>query len=99
MGEATHVEARETAAAREVRRVGGVGAGFMGSGIAESAARAGFEVVVHEPDERPLERSRTRISESVDRAAPPGRISAEDAAAPPQRVNWSTHPAQGAEGA
>jgi 3-hydroxybutyryl-CoA dehydrogenase len=97
MGEATHVEARETAAAREVRRVGVVGAGFMGSGIAESAARAGFDVVVHEPDERPLERSRTRISESVDRAARRGRISAEDAAALPERITWSTDRAEVAE--
>jgi 3-hydroxybutyryl-CoA dehydrogenase len=41
--------------------VGVVGAGFMGSGIAESAARGGFDVVVHEPEAAPLERSRDRI--------------------------------------
>ena len=34
--------------------VGAVGAGFMGSGIAESTARAGFYVVVHEPEAAPL---------------------------------------------
>jgi 3-hydroxybutyryl-CoA dehydrogenase len=90
MGEVTQVEAKETGATREVRRVGVVGAGFMGSGIAESAARAGFEVVVHEPDEPPLERSRIRIAASVDRAAGRGRISAEDAAALHERISWTT---------
>ena len=35
----------------EINSIGVVGAGFMGSGIAESAARAGLSVVVHEPTE------------------------------------------------
>ena len=48
--------------------VGVVGAGFMGSGIAESAARGGFHVVVHEPEAAPLERSRARIEASVAKA-------------------------------
>jgi 3-hydroxybutyryl-CoA dehydrogenase len=32
-----------------VREVGVAGAGFMGSGIAEAAARAGVRVTVYEP--------------------------------------------------
>ena len=38
--------------------VGVVGAGFMGSGIAESAARAGFDVVIYEPEQAPLDHGR-----------------------------------------
>src|SRR3954447_5112004 len=90
MGEATHAEASETGAETAVRRVGVVGAGFMGSGIAESAARAGFEVVVHEPDGPPLERPRRRIGESGGGAARRGRISPEDAAALAERIAWTT---------
>ena len=41
----------------DVERIGVVGAGFMGSGIAESAARAGVAVKVYEPDAAPLEHS------------------------------------------
>lgn len=41
--------------------VGVFGAGFMGSGIAESVARAGIDVLVHEPEQSVLERSRERI--------------------------------------
>jgi 3-hydroxybutyryl-CoA dehydrogenase len=38
-----------------IDRVGVVGAGFMGSGIAEAVARSGIDVVLHEPDRAPLE--------------------------------------------
>ena len=38
----------------DVREIGVVGAGFMGSGIAESAARAGLRVRVYEPSDAPL---------------------------------------------
>ena len=59
----------------EINSIGVVGAGFMGSGIAESAARAGVSVVVHEPTERALERSRERIAESVSRAVERSKLS------------------------
>ena len=41
----------------EIARIGVVGAGFMGSGIAESAASAGIDVTVFEPEQAPLDRS------------------------------------------
>lgn len=78
------------AGSREIRVVGVVGAGFMGSGIAESAARAGLEVVLHEPEAAPLERSRARIAESVDRAVRGGKLGGEDAAALQDRMTWTT---------
>ena len=46
----------------------------MGSGIAESAARAGLEVVVYEPERAPLERSRAAIAASVGRAVAAGKL-------------------------
>src|SRR5688500_15307050 len=73
----------------EIQVVGVVGAGFMGSGIAESAARAGLDVVVHEPDQAPLDRSRGRIEESVGRAVSRGKLSDDDAGALIGRVAWS----------
>jgi 3-hydroxybutyryl-CoA dehydrogenase len=72
------------------RIVGVVGAGFMGSGIAESAARAGWEVVLHEPDEAPLTRSRERIATSVERAVKAGKVDAGDAAALEARIGYTT---------
>ena len=76
----------------ELDAVGVVGAGFMGSGIAESAARAGLAVTLHEPDEAPLERSRGRIETSVARAVEGGKLSAEEASALVDRIGWTTDP-------
>ncbi|HYF24184.1 MAG TPA: 3-hydroxybutyryl-CoA dehydrogenase [Baekduia sp.] len=60
--------------------IGVVGAGFMGSGIAESAAAAGLHVIVHEPDQRPLDRSRQAIERSLAKAAARGKVTDPDAA-------------------
>ena len=47
-----------------VSTVAVVGAGFMGSGIAESAAAAGKHVLLYEPTHAPLERSRELLTAS-----------------------------------
>jgi 3-hydroxybutyryl-CoA dehydrogenase len=74
----------------EVQRVGVVGAGFMGSGIAESAARAGLTVVLHEPEAAPLDRSRDRIEQSLEKAVRGGKLDAPGAEALQSRLDWST---------
>jgi 3-hydroxybutyryl-CoA dehydrogenase len=76
--------------AEEINELGVVGAGFMGSGIAESAARAGVTVKLYEPDDGPLALSRSRIESSVARVVERGRLSEEDAAALVGRIAWST---------
>jgi 3-hydroxybutyryl-CoA dehydrogenase len=73
----------------EITQIGVVGAGFMGSGIAESAARAGVTVKLHEPAEGPLVRSRAAVAASVDRVVSRGRLSAEEAEALLGRIEWS----------
>lgn len=52
----------------EIRKVGVVGCGLMGSGIAEVAARSGFDVVVREIDDEALEAGRGRVEGSMKRA-------------------------------
>jgi 3-hydroxybutyryl-CoA dehydrogenase len=71
-------------------QVGVVGAGFMGSGIAESTARAGIPVVLYEPEEAPLARSRDRIDASLERAVAGGKLQAGDAAELRARISWTT---------
>jgi 3-hydroxybutyryl-CoA dehydrogenase len=78
--------------AAALEAVGVVGAGFMGSGIAESAARAGLAVTLHEPDEAPLERSRGRIDSSVSRAVERGKLTPDEAQALVGRISWTTDP-------
>jgi 3-hydroxybutyryl-CoA dehydrogenase len=59
--------------------IGVVGAGFMGSGIAEAAAGSGKHVLLYEPDQEPLERSRERMSESLSRAVAREKLTQEQA--------------------
>ena len=73
-----------------ISRVGVVGAGFMGSGIAESAASAGIDVTVFEPERAPLARSRERLAQSVGRAQSRGKLSAQDAEVLIGRVAYTT---------
>jgi 3-hydroxybutyryl-CoA dehydrogenase len=74
----------------DVSVVGVVGAGFMGSGIAESASAAGRRVVVFEPSEAPLEHSRQMLAAALERAVGRERISHEDADAQAARVTYTT---------
>jgi 3-hydroxybutyryl-CoA dehydrogenase len=62
----------------------------MGSGIAESAARAGVDVTLHEPEQEPLDRSKGRIEQSVARALKGGKLTDADAAQLMDRVAWTT---------
>jgi 3-hydroxybutyryl-CoA dehydrogenase len=59
--------------------VGVVGAGFMGSGIAQSAAAAGKHVMLYEPDEAPLQRSREQLAAGMSRSVASGRLGEQDA--------------------
>jgi 3-hydroxybutyryl-CoA dehydrogenase len=73
-----------------IDRLAVVGAGFMGSGIAESAAAAGVAVTVFEPDEAPLTRSRGRLAESLARAVERGKLSGEEVEALTRRIKYTT---------
>jgi 3-hydroxybutyryl-CoA dehydrogenase len=74
----------------DVAQIGVVGAGFMGSGIAESAARAGVAVKLYEPQAPPLERSRASIEASVARAVKRERLTADEGEALLGRIAWSS---------
>jgi 3-hydroxybutyryl-CoA dehydrogenase len=52
-----------------VERIGVVGAGTMGAGIAQLALEAGHEVVLHDVDETALDRGRDRIADGLGRRA------------------------------
>ncbi len=62
-----------------VERVGVVGAGLMGSGIAEVSARAGLDVVVAESSVEAAEGGYNRIKKSLDRASSSGKIEQSEA--------------------
>src|SRR6202022_2754320 len=57
-----------------------VGGGFMGAGIAESAAVAGAAVVVREVDDGAVEGARKRLAASLQRAVGGGKLSEQERA-------------------
>ena len=57
-----------------IERVGVIGGGLMGSGIAEVCARSGSEVVVHEIDAETAEAALGRIERSLSRAVERGKL-------------------------
>lgn len=73
-----------------VQRVGVVGCGLMGSGIAEVSARAGLDVVVREIDDEALAAGRARIEKSLARATERGKLSPEEAASTLSRLRFTT---------
>ncbi|HWH30645.1 MAG TPA: 3-hydroxybutyryl-CoA dehydrogenase [Mycobacteriales bacterium] len=76
--------------AREFNKVGVVGLGTMGAGIAEVLARSGIEVVGVEVDEAGVERARHHLQTSTERAARKGKLSEDEAAQVMQRVGVGT---------
>jgi 3-hydroxybutyryl-CoA dehydrogenase len=76
--------------AADIARIGIVGAGFMGSGIAESSARAGIDVTLYEPERAALERSEGTLETSVARAVKRGKLDEAQAEALMERISFTT---------
>ena len=74
----------------DIARVGVVGCGLMGSGIAEVFARAGLDVKVSEANGEALEIGRTRLTGSLDTAVRRGKLDAEDRDAALARISFTT---------
>lgn len=73
-----------------IEKVGVVGCGLMGSGIAEVAATRGFTVMVREVDDESLEAGRKRIQKSLDRAVSKEKLSQDERDAALARFTFTT---------
>lgn len=73
-----------------ITRVGVVGFGLMGSGIAQVCAQAGYEVVVREVEEKLLDSGFTRVESSLGKLVERQKISDSDAAATRARLRGTT---------
>ncbi|OUS93324.1 3-hydroxyacyl-CoA dehydrogenase family protein [Rhodococcus sp. NCIMB 12038] len=70
-------------------RIGVVGAGTMGAGVAESVARAGHDVTVVEPDQQAVDQARSRMRDSLRLAILLGRTDGPKPAEVTARVHWT----------
>ena len=73
-----------------IERVGIVGFGQMGSGIAQVCAMAGLDVLAREIDQRFIERGFSRIDGSLARVVKSGKLSEEDAKKARGRISGTT---------
>ncbi len=73
-----------------MERVGVVGCGLMGSGIAEIAARAGADVVVIERDRDAVAAGQARVEKSLSRAVAGGKVPEEEAHQALANLSYST---------
>lgn len=74
----------------KIERVGVVGGGQMGSGIAEVAARAGSDVIVQEATAELADAARARIERSLARAVERGKMSETEQAETLGRIRFTT---------
>ena len=71
-------------------RLAVIGSGLMGSGIAQVAAQAGWQVTMRDLDEASLGRGVAAIRDSLGRFAAKGKISEEEMAATLGRITTTT---------
>ena len=74
----------------DIKRVGVIGAGTMGNGIAHVFARSGFDVVLCDVEQRFLERGIGTISKNLDREVKKGKITETDKPAVLGRIEATT---------
>jgi 3-hydroxybutyryl-CoA dehydrogenase len=74
----------------EIKTVGVIGCGLMGSGIAEVAARCGYNVIVREVNDDLLKKGMERIQSSMARGVEKGKLSAADRDAALARIKGTT---------
>jgi 3-hydroxybutyryl-CoA dehydrogenase len=75
----------------EIRRVGVVGAGQMGLGIAQAAARAGYETFMAKATPGALDGPRGRVEKQLQKDVERGKLTAADHGALLERLRWTTH--------
>jgi len=72
-----------------IDRIGVIGGGLMGSGIAEVCARAGSDVIIHEINAGAAEAAKARVEASLDRAVEKGRLEQSDRDSTLSRIEFS----------
>ena len=74
----------------EIKKVGVVGCGLMGSGIVEACARAGYTVVVREVNDDLLQQGLSRLKTSLAKGVERGKLPQADMDAALARITGST---------
>jgi 3-hydroxybutyryl-CoA dehydrogenase len=74
----------------QVNKVGVIGAGTMGNGIAQICAAAGYDVIMRDVEEKFCERGMKSIGKNLDRLVSRGKMTEDDKAALLGRIKTTT---------
>ncbi len=74
----------------DIKKIGIIGGGQMGGGIAQVCAANGFDVFILDISEEAVTKSRDRIEKLMGRDVERGRLAAEDRDATLARMSWGT---------
>jgi 3-hydroxybutyryl-CoA dehydrogenase len=74
----------------DIRTVGVLGGGLMGSGIAQVCAQAGYDTIVREVSDALCDRARGSIARSFDRAIEKGKATTDEKDAALSRIRFTT---------
>jgi 3-hydroxybutyryl-CoA dehydrogenase len=74
----------------QIERIGVLGCGLMGHGIAQVAAQSGYQIVVREVDDERLRAGTGRIEKQLARAVEKGRAQQDEADAVLERIQGTT---------
>ena len=74
-----------------MKKVGIIGAGAMGSGIAQVAATAGHSVVLFDTNAEALSLSKSKLASVMDRLVEKGRLTSEEAQEIQKRISYADH--------
>jgi 3-hydroxybutyryl-CoA dehydrogenase len=74
-----------------IRTVGVLGAGQMGLGIAQAAARAGFDTIMAKATPGPVDAARGKVEKQLQKDLERGKLTAADHGALLERLRWTAH--------
>lgn len=74
----------------EIHKVGVLGAGQMGLGIAQAAARAGFDTIMAKATPGALDAQKAKVEKQLAKDVEKGKLTAADHGALIERLHWST---------
>ncbi len=74
----------------DIKRVGVLGCGLMGSGIAQVAATVGYDTIVRDVSKEVLDRGRSGLEKSLAKFVEKGKLPAADRDATLKRLTFTT---------
>jgi 3-hydroxybutyryl-CoA dehydrogenase len=75
----------------QIKTVGVLGAGQMGLGIAQAAARAGYDTIMAKATPGSLDAQRTKIEKQLQKDVERGKLAAADMGGLLERLRWTSH--------